>query len=185
MSLIAVGDQSEVTLDGATTPIFGTVSAIGLLSTSDAGVAAYPVTVAVTGDQAGLHDGVSATVKLIYERRTDVLTVPSLAVTTANGEVDRQGRGRRGQDLDRRRHRRRDVRQRHRDHQGTRRGRRRRAGGVHAGGRQREQPTAATAPASSPAVAEGFTAAARVRRRGRHGHHPAVQPAGRSGEWLS
>ena len=86
VALVAVGDQAEVTLDGATTPVFGTISAIGLLSTSDSGVAAYPVTVAVTGDQEGLHDGVSADVALVYERRTDVLTIPSLAVTTADGK---------------------------------------------------------------------------------------------------
>lgn len=83
IALIEVGDQAEVTLDGATEPVFGTISEIGLLSTSDSGVAAYPVTVAVTGDQEGLHDGVAAEVELVYERRTDVLTVPSLAVTTA------------------------------------------------------------------------------------------------------
>ncbi|WP_456788855.1 efflux RND transporter periplasmic adaptor subunit [Cellulomonas sp. P5_C5] len=83
VALVEVGDQAEVTLDGATEPVFGTISAIGLLSTSDTGVAAYPVTVAVTGDQEGLHDGVAAEVELVYERRTDVLTVPSLAVTTA------------------------------------------------------------------------------------------------------
>ncbi|WP_456844424.1 efflux RND transporter periplasmic adaptor subunit [Cellulomonas sp. P5_C6] len=98
VALIAVGDQAEVTLDGATTPIFGTISEIGLLSTSDSGVAAYPVTVAVTGDQAGLHDGVAADVALVYERRTDVLTIPSLAVTTATDgtttvkEVDADGK---------------------------------------------------------------------------------------------
>jgi RND family efflux transporter MFP subunit len=85
VSLLAVGDQAEVTLDGATAPVFGTIGAIGLLSTSDSGVAAYPVTVSVTGDQEGLHDGVTADVKLVYERRTDVLTVPSLAVTTTDG----------------------------------------------------------------------------------------------------
>ena len=34
-------------------PVFGTVSEIGLLSTSDTGVAAYPVTVAVTGRPGG------------------------------------------------------------------------------------------------------------------------------------
>jgi macrolide-specific efflux system membrane fusion protein len=83
VALIEVGDQAEITLDGATTAVFGTISEIGLLSTSDTGVAAYPVTVAVTGDQEGLHDGVAADVELVYERRTDVLTVPSLAVTTA------------------------------------------------------------------------------------------------------
>jgi len=98
VALVAVGDQAEVTLDGATDPVFGTISEIGLLSTSDSGVAAYPVTVAVTGDQAGLHDGVSADVELVYERRTDVLTVPSLAVTTATDgtttvkEVDADGK---------------------------------------------------------------------------------------------
>ena len=72
VALLEVGDQAEVTLDGATDPVFGTISAIGLLSTSDSGVAAYPVTVAVTGDQAALHDGVSADVELVYERRTDL-----------------------------------------------------------------------------------------------------------------
>lgn len=98
VALVAVGDQAEVTLDGATTPIFGTISEIGLLSTSDSGVAAYPVTVAVTGDQAGLHDGVAADVALVYERRTDVLTIPSLAVTTGTDgattvkEVDADGK---------------------------------------------------------------------------------------------
>lgn len=83
VALVEVGDQAEVTLDGATEPVFGTISEIGLLSTGDTGVAAYPVTVAITGDQAGLHDGVAAEVELVYERRTDVLTVPSLAITTA------------------------------------------------------------------------------------------------------
>lgn len=83
VALIEVGDQAEVTLDGATAPVFGTISEIGLLSTGDTGVAAYPVTVAITGDQDGLHDGVAAEVELVYERRTDVLTVPSLAITTA------------------------------------------------------------------------------------------------------
>jgi len=66
VALLEVGDQAEVTLDGATDPVFGTISAIGLLSTSDSGVAAYPVTVSVTGGQEGLHDGVTADVKLIY-----------------------------------------------------------------------------------------------------------------------
>ncbi|WP_315096428.1 biotin/lipoyl-binding protein [uncultured Cellulomonas sp.] len=83
VALLEVGDQAEVTLDGATAPVFGTIGEIGLLSTGDTGVAAYPVTVAVTGDQDGLHDGVAAEVELVYERRTDVLTVPSLAVTTS------------------------------------------------------------------------------------------------------
>jgi len=82
---LEVGDQAEVTPDGATDPVFGTIATIGLLSTSTQGVAAYPVTVDITPGQEGLHDGVSADVDLVYERRTDVLTVPSLAVTTTDG----------------------------------------------------------------------------------------------------
>ncbi|AEE45001.1 efflux RND transporter periplasmic adaptor subunit [Cellulomonas fimi] len=85
VALLEAGDQAELTVDGADGTVFGTVSAIGLLSTSDSGVASYPVTIAVTGDQDGLHDGVSADVSVIYERRTDVLTVPSMAVSTVDG----------------------------------------------------------------------------------------------------
>lgn len=84
VALIAVGDQAELAIDGADT-VFGTVSEIGLLSTSSSGVAAYPVTIAVTGSPDGVHDGVSADVSIVYERRTDVLTVPSAAVRTVDG----------------------------------------------------------------------------------------------------
>lgn len=82
IALIASGDQAEITVDDSTDPLYGTVSAIGLLPSTSGGVAAYPVTVTVTGSPTGLHDGVSADVSIVYERRTDVLTVPSAAVTT-------------------------------------------------------------------------------------------------------
>lgn len=84
VALIAVGDQAELAIDGADA-VFGTVAEIGLLSTSSSGVAAYPVTIAVTGSPDGVHDGVSADVSIVYERRTDVLTVPSAAVRTVDG----------------------------------------------------------------------------------------------------
>lgn len=87
VALIAVGNQVEITPDGATEPVYGTVAEIGLLSTSTGGVAAYPVVVDVTGSPEGLHDGISADVSIIYERRTDVLTVPSGAVTTVDGQA--------------------------------------------------------------------------------------------------
>ena len=75
--------------------VFGTVSSIGLLSTSS-GVASYPVVVDVTGDVSKLHDGISVTAAIVYERRANVLAVPSAAVSTANGKstvqkVDAEG----------------------------------------------------------------------------------------------
>ncbi|MCS5734697.1 efflux RND transporter periplasmic adaptor subunit [Herbiconiux daphne] len=78
---VAAGDQVELSTDDGTA-FFGTVSEVGLLPSTDSGAATYPVTVAVTGSPDGLHDGVSVTASIVYERRTDVLTVPSAAVTT-------------------------------------------------------------------------------------------------------
>jgi macrolide-specific efflux system membrane fusion protein len=74
-----------MTSDDLADTLYGTVASVGLVSTSTSGVAAYPVVVDVTGDTTTLHDGTSVDVSIIYERRTDVLTVPALAVTTADG----------------------------------------------------------------------------------------------------
>ncbi|WP_407344745.1 efflux RND transporter periplasmic adaptor subunit [Pengzhenrongella phosphoraccumulans] len=95
VALIAVADQVEITLDGADAPIFGTVSEIGLISTSTGGVAGFPVVVAVTGTPEGLHDGVAADAVIVYQRRVDVLTVPSAAVRTVDGvsTVTQAGKG--------------------------------------------------------------------------------------------
>lgn len=85
VALIAVGDQVELTLEDATDLVFGTVAEIGLVSTSTGGVAAFPVTIEITGQPDGVYDGVAADVEIVYERRTDVLTVPSAAVRTVDG----------------------------------------------------------------------------------------------------
>lgn len=86
VALLSVGNQAELTTSSSTETIYGTVTEIGLLSSSSGGVASYPVTVAVTGNPEGLHDGESVDVSIIYERRTDVLTVPASAVTTEDGQ---------------------------------------------------------------------------------------------------
>ena len=85
VALIAVGDQAEITIEDVTDMVFGTVTEIGLISTSTSGVAAYPVSIEVTGQPDGVYDGVSGDVAIVYERRTDVLTVPSAAVRTVDG----------------------------------------------------------------------------------------------------
>lgn len=85
VALLSVGNQAELTTSSSTETIYGTVTEIGLLSSSSGGVASYPVTIDVTGNPEGLHDGESVDVSIIYERRTDVLTVPASAVTTEDG----------------------------------------------------------------------------------------------------
>ncbi|MFJ3394867.1 efflux RND transporter periplasmic adaptor subunit [Leifsonia aquatica] len=82
---IAKNDQVELsTSDNGS--FFGTVTSIGQLPSTTSGSAAYPVVVSVTGSPENLYDGVSVTASIVYERRTDVLTVPSAAITTANGK---------------------------------------------------------------------------------------------------
>src|SRR5664279_3947317 len=92
VGLLATGDQAELTVTGsagttgAAQPIFGTIQSVGLISTSTSDTAAYPVVVQVTGSPDGLHDGTAVSVSLIYKQLTNVLTVPSAAVHTMNGQ---------------------------------------------------------------------------------------------------
>lgn len=82
---VAQGQQVELaTSDG--TEYFGIVSEVGTLPSTTDGSAQYPVAITVTGAGEGLYDGVSVDVTIVYERRTDVLAVPSAAVTTTEGE---------------------------------------------------------------------------------------------------
>ena len=92
VGLLAAGDQAELTVSGsagttgAAQPIFGTIQSVGLISTSTSDTAAYPVAVQVTGSPDGLHDGTTVSVTLIYKQLANVLTVPSAAVHTVNGQ---------------------------------------------------------------------------------------------------
>jgi len=73
-------------MDGSTDPLFGTISSVGMISTATGSTAAYPVEVTVTGTPTGLHDGANVTVTLIYQQDSNVLTVPSAAIHTENGQ---------------------------------------------------------------------------------------------------
>lgn len=77
------GQQVELTTSDGD-EYFGTVSEVGMVPSTSSGSARYPVTVDITGTGDGLFDGVSVDVEIIYERRTEVLTVPSAAVTTTD-----------------------------------------------------------------------------------------------------
>jgi multidrug efflux pump subunit AcrA (membrane-fusion protein) len=82
------GLQVQITPNGATTPIFGTVKDVGLVAeTSSTGAATFPVTVSVTGSQSGLYAGTTADVSIIVKQVTNVLSVPTLALTTSGGKT--------------------------------------------------------------------------------------------------
>jgi macrolide-specific efflux system membrane fusion protein len=85
LALVEVGDQAEIAVDGVADAVYGVISSLGRVASTSGGSAAFPVSVDITGQPEGLYDGLSASVALIYERRTDVLTVPLSAVQTVDG----------------------------------------------------------------------------------------------------
>jgi multidrug efflux pump subunit AcrA (membrane-fusion protein) len=88
VGLVQAGDQAVIVPDGATSPVFGVVSSVGLIASTTSGVASYPVTIAVTGNPGGLYPGASATVTLIVRQLSNVTTVPTAALHyTSSGAV--------------------------------------------------------------------------------------------------
>lgn len=82
------GMQAQVTPTGATEPVFGTVQSVGRVAeVGTDGTATFPVTVALTGEQEDLYAGTTADVSIIVESRADVLTVPTAAITTEDGQA--------------------------------------------------------------------------------------------------
>jgi macrolide-specific efflux system membrane fusion protein len=82
------GLQVKITPNGATTRIVGVVKEVGLVAeTSSSGAATFPVTVSVTGSQSKLYAGTTADVSIIVKQRSNVLTVPTLALTSSGGKT--------------------------------------------------------------------------------------------------
>jgi multidrug efflux pump subunit AcrA (membrane-fusion protein) len=77
---VAVGQAARVTPAGSTQALSGTVSAVATVATVTSGVATFGVTVTIDGDNPSLHAGVSASVSIIINQVSQVLTVPAAAV---------------------------------------------------------------------------------------------------------
>jgi macrolide-specific efflux system membrane fusion protein len=82
---LKVGQQVDITPNGSTTPVKGTVSTVGMVATQTSGVASYPVTVDVAAGTTGLHIGASAQLSIVVTKVDDVLTVPTAAIRQQGG----------------------------------------------------------------------------------------------------
>jgi RND family efflux transporter MFP subunit len=94
---VKAGMAAEVTPVDAAEPVDATVRSVALVAEVDeAGVATFPATIEVAGEQEDLFAGSSATVTVVVEEREDVLTVPSQAIKEEDGGtyVDRLVDGR-------------------------------------------------------------------------------------------
>lgn len=78
---IAAGDQAVITPTGSSTPFYGTVSSVSQIATGSSTVASFPVTVSVTGSPTGLYAGASAGVSIVVKVLSDVVEVPSAAIS--------------------------------------------------------------------------------------------------------
>lgn len=87
VGLLGKGQQAVITPNGSSTPVYGVVTSIGLLSTSTSGVALFPVLIDVTGSPGGLHDGAGAQLAITVRQLNDVLEVPTAAITFAAGKA--------------------------------------------------------------------------------------------------
>ena len=81
------GLQATITPTGATQPIFGTISTVGVIGTTSGGTSTFPVTIAVTGSPTGLYAGTTASVVITVKQVPDVLTVPTAAIHEENGQT--------------------------------------------------------------------------------------------------
>jgi multidrug efflux pump subunit AcrA (membrane-fusion protein) len=88
LASLTPGLEAQITPNGATQPIFGTLKSTGIVaSTGSTGSAQFPVVIQVTGNPSGLYAGTSADVSIIVKQLSNVLTVPTLAVHTTNGKT--------------------------------------------------------------------------------------------------
>ena len=91
---IKKGLQATITPTGSAEAVYGTVSTVGVVAStpststsSSSGSATFPVTIKVTGTHKDLLPGSSATVAITVKQLTDVISVPTQAVTTVDGKT--------------------------------------------------------------------------------------------------
>jgi multidrug efflux pump subunit AcrA (membrane-fusion protein) len=82
---IKKGLQAQITPTGSSTLVFGVVSSVGVIGTTSGGTATFPVTIDVTGSPKGIYIGGTNTVSIIVKQLTDILTVPTAALSVSNG----------------------------------------------------------------------------------------------------
>lgn len=78
---VKVGQRVAVSTPGETGTADGTVTAIGLVADTSSGTASYPVTVTVEDPALALPTGSEAMLAIVVATATDVVTVPTSAVT--------------------------------------------------------------------------------------------------------
>jgi macrolide-specific efflux system membrane fusion protein len=84
---VKVGQAATITLDSVPgQALQGTVQRVNPVATTTSNVTAFPVRIVLAPTTATVRPGANATVQIVTARVTNVLTVPSRAVQTINGQ---------------------------------------------------------------------------------------------------
>lgn len=73
--------------DSSSTTIFGTVSEVGMVADTSSSTTSFPVTIEVTGVHKSLYAGTSVTASITTKQLSNVLVVPALALSSADGKT--------------------------------------------------------------------------------------------------
>ncbi|MGB7964331.1 MAG: biotin/lipoyl-binding protein [Propionicimonas sp.] len=85
---LKAGQAVTITPDGATTTIKGTVASVGIVATSTSdGAATFPVVINLAGKHPDLYSGTTAAATIKVAEYSDVLTIPTAAITTQNQQT--------------------------------------------------------------------------------------------------
>jgi HlyD family secretion protein len=80
IDLIKTGEKVTIAADGVSEKLTGTVTAIGMLSTTTGSTTTFPVTVALDAARPGLYDGTGADIVITTGAAANVPTVPNSAL---------------------------------------------------------------------------------------------------------
>jgi multidrug efflux pump subunit AcrA (membrane-fusion protein) len=80
----STGTGSRATPAASGVTATGTVTSVGTVATSTSGVATFPVVVSVSGSPTGLYAGATVQVAITYNQLTNVLEVPTAAISQSN-----------------------------------------------------------------------------------------------------
>ena len=86
---LKAGQKVAVTPDGTREPLEGTVASVGIVASGTAtnGSATFPVVIDISGTRTDLYSGTNADAVVTTATADDVLTVPTLAITTVDGQT--------------------------------------------------------------------------------------------------
>jgi RND family efflux transporter MFP subunit len=88
LASVKVGQKVAITVSAVNASLTGTVASIALAPSTTSGsssVVSYPVTVSIDGTNASLRAGMSANVSITVAQATNVLVVPTSALSGSNG----------------------------------------------------------------------------------------------------